>query len=67
VQWPDHRAACQCVVGRVRRLASAIHVEGDDGVDSPTIEPVDPLEVDLEELARRDLLRSQRGREFRCR
>jgi hypothetical protein len=58
VQGADGAAGRERVVGGGGRGPRALRVEGDDRVDG-RVEPVDPLEVGVEQLARGELARTQ--------
>jgi len=56
------RTARTLAVGAIGRGARPLDVERDDGVEA-AVQPLDAVEVALEQLARADLARAQRGRE----
>jgi hypothetical protein len=58
VQRADRRPAGECGVGSVGLRAGALGVERDDGVEG-RVQPVDAVEVGLEQFAGRHLPRAQ--------
>src|SRR5262249_3015444 len=55
------------VVRRLRRCTRAVRVERHHRVHAVAIEPVDAIEIEVEQLACRDLLRPEQTRELDCR
>jgi hypothetical protein len=66
VQRPEILAALKLGVALARLLARRLEAPHHDGVDA-RIEPLDPLDIEVEELAAADLARTQAPRKLACR